>query len=197
MGHASDSHHDDHHHSTAAPGWFDLLGGIAICYGFSEVVYIAVNGLVPDLGFDRGDLLKMQLSGGLFFVVWALLGRGVFEEFFASAIAREEATQGVFKQAQTLRESSRKISEEVSLALREARLVGIKHRDIQVQEAKLQAGKVLEKAAHENQLQLRAAAETLEEMRVKAEQQLEQDTKALSQQIVSQVIGSGSGTSVH
>lgn len=199
MGQSSE-HHDSehgHHGSSTPPGMQDIAIGAVVFYLLTHGVFWVVANLIDPNLFSVHALHQMQLSGGLFILLWVVLGRGVFEPFLASAVHREEATQGVFKRAQAMKDASRKLAEEVDAALRGARLQGVRQRDGEVAEARVKATALLEKAQAENSLHLSAATETLAEMKVAAQKQLSQETEKLSKLVVEQVLGAGGNAPLH
>lgn len=181
------SEHTEHHDSATTLGWSDLiLGAIAFLF-VSEAVFHIIGVIKPGL-FSQETLFEMRLSGGLFFLVWAALGRGVFESFFESAYARQEATVGASSNAQEMCDEVVQLEAKLEESLRESRLKGIRNRDAQVDIAKKEAAKVVEVAKRDNASELAAANEELQKLRVEAETELEGEASELKQLVIDRVL---------
>ena len=188
----------EHDHAPKPPpGWGDIIVGAIAFYLFSELVAFALHKLGLDIP-SREALLEIQLAGGFFILVWAVLGKAVFEPFINAAIEREERIVGDRQLAQERRREAEAIEQKVRESLREARLAGIERRDALVDAAKRRGQQILEEAEQENARELENASERLESLRAKAEADLDSESEKLAKLVASRALaGTESAGTIH
>ena len=179
--------HHEHQHNSKPPGWGDLLLGAVAFLLVSEGVFLIVEAIKPGI-LSAEALFEMRLCGGLFFLVWAFVGKVVFEPFVAAAIEREEATVGASGSAQQALEEVAALESSLEVELRDARLEGIRLRDEQIDVAKKKAAAALDEAKQNAAKQLAGANESLQELRAAAQQELEQEAQSLKKLVVDKVV---------
>ena len=177
----------EHQHSSNPPGWGDLLLGAVAFLFVTEGVYRIIEAIKPGM-LSQDVLFEMRLCGGLFFLVWAFVGKVIFEPFVAAAIKREEATVGASGSAQQALDEVASLESALEDELRDARLEGIRLRDEQIDATKKKAADALDEAKQNAAKQLGQASKSLDELRATAQQELEQEAQSLTKLVVDKVV---------
>lgn len=146
---------------------------------------------------DSAFLINVAGSAGLFILIWAIVGNGVFKPFLALLNEREERTTGDDAKAADIRSQADNLQYKIDLELKEAALQGIRERDAKVATAKQEASVIMEQAANKAQAELEAARSEIETVAAGARAELRAESEVVAGAMLEQVLGSSDGRVVH
>lgn len=146
---------------------------------------------------DSAFYIDVAGSAGLFILIWAIVGNGVFKPFLALLDEREARTTGDDLKAQDIQSQADNLQFKIDLELKDAALVGIQERDAKVAIAKQEASSILEQASNKAQAELGAARLEIEEVSAGARAELRAEAEVVAGAMLEQVLGSSGGRVVH
>lgn len=168
-------------------GLFDVILGAVLFYiltiGIQSLLDIAVPGLLkPE------TLKQIQVSGGLFFLVWAVLGNLIFKPFLDLIIERENKTLGFSNNAAELRREISALEQSIEAQLQDARIEGLKNKERITASARMKAQAQYEDMEVKAREYLLSAQKEVALLKEKAEHELLIEAKKLSQEVFSKVL---------
>jgi F-type H+-transporting ATPase subunit b len=201
--HHTDNHSDSHsschapHFQTTPLGASDVLVGGIVFYLFTLGIYKLCSAAVPGL-LTPETLLDIQISGGLFLVLWLFLGNLIFKPFLELIEQREERTLGDEQRAQANLKQKKELESKLASELRNARLKGIEERDQKVLEGKRLAQEIIDEAQRENADQIQYAQQEIRIMREAAFKEVVAEADKLANLVAERALAvSSTSRSIH
>lgn len=142
-------------------------------------------------------MLYFFSSALLFIGVWYFLSTTVFKRLFEILELREARTVGDESQAVEKRREARQLDSKTDEALRKIRLDAIVQRDAKVQEAKLEAQRLVDRAAAAAGDELKRAGDAIAFLRDEARTELPAEAERLADTVVQRVLETHGQPTVH
>lgn len=142
-------------------------------------------------------MLYFFSSALLFIGVWYFLSTTVFKRLFEILELREARTVGDESQAVEKRREARQLDAKTDEALRKIRLDAIVQRDAKVQEAKLEAQRLVDRAAAAAGDELKRAGDAIAFLRDEARTELPAEAERLADTVVQRVLETHGQPTVH
>lgn len=142
-------------------------------------------------------MVQLLASAALFIAIWALLDKTVFKRVFQILELREARTVGDEHDAVEKRKEARALDAKTEETLRKSRLEAIVARDAKVQEAKLEAQKLIDRAAANAAEEYKKAHEALQFLKSQAANELPHEVDRLAETVVQRVLQTHGQPTVH
>ncbi len=169
---------------------FLLLAWLAVSLAGPEGVGFLKNLLTPERAFE------LLCSGGLFLLVWLVIGEMVAKPYLENHFLREEKTLGLQEKNAALKKEIEKLKLEIVSELRTARLEGIKKRDIIIADSRKKAQEMTELGKQEAGKDWAKVAKELEGVRAQVFDSLDGEVSGLASAMYSKIVSS-SGKVLH
>ncbi len=187
---------NEHNYSKKPLGLGDALVGAVL-------FVLCVFGMQALLGAVVPGLLKPEtaihiiVSGLMFILCWALFGNYLFQPYLELFEEREARTEGDKQKAAEVKKGSLALQSEIEEHLREARLEGIRLRDVKVDDAKRSVDEILTAAQETSDGDMSRAQTKIAGMKEQAFREVSVESDKLAQQLVQTALATNPKQTVH
>ena len=136
-------------------------------------------------------------SAILFLFVWAFLSRVLLKPFLALIEEREARTVGDEHSAQEMKKEAKALQAKAEEALRLCRLAGIEARDAQVEVAKQEGHRLVERASGAAADELKRAQESILQLKLQAQREIPTEAEKLADLVIAKALSTEMSHTVH
>lgn len=140
---------------------------------------------------------QLLASAALFIAIWAFLNNTLFKRLFQILELREARTVGDEHDAVEKRKEARALDAKTEEVLRKSRLDAIVARDAKIQEAKLEAQKLIDRATQTAADEIKKAHDALQTLKSQAANELPHEADKLADAVVQRVLQTHGQPTVH